>query len=79
MLTRADDGQSLADWAHHNGIDLGDEDERMVGYWCRVSGVRLSDEAIRRDWTRDQESTARVAWREADEEIVEEQQACASP
>jgi hypothetical protein len=69
MLDQATQEESLTDWAKRNGIDLDDESPGIVGYWCRVAGVRLDDEKIRRNWKRGDLTEASEAWREADEEI----------
>jgi hypothetical protein len=69
MLDRANDQESLGDWADRNGIELGDGDAGVVGYWCRVAGVPLADEQIRRDFTVVQIWAAKRGWRLADNEI----------
>lgn len=72
MLDKATSEESLKAWDERNGIDLGDEDASIIGYWCRVSGVPLADESIRRNLTRTGLRDAREGWREADEDIQAE-------
>jgi hypothetical protein len=69
MLDRAKDQERLDDWARRNGIDLADEEASLIGYWCRVAGVPLDEEAKDRKYRGADMKKARDGWMEADEEI----------
>jgi hypothetical protein len=60
---------NLEKWAKNNGIDLDAGVPYVVGYWCRVAGIPLSQEATANSFDKTERAEAKTGWREADDEL----------